>query len=97
MAALIMAQLLFLESENPKKEITLYINSPGGVVTAGLAIYDTMQFIRPAVATLCVGPGGLDGLAAAGGGRKGMRAALPNARSWCTSPRAATRARRPTS
>ena len=55
MAALIVAQLLFLESENPKKEISLYINSPGGVVTAGLGIYDTMQFIRPAVATLCVG------------------------------------------
>src|SRR6201992_1327097 len=55
MATLITAQLLFLESENPKKEIAMYINSPGGVVTAGLAIYDTMQFIRPPVATLCVG------------------------------------------
>src|SRR5690606_32543185 len=54
-ASLIVAQLLFLESENPKKEISMYINSPGGVVTSGLAIYDTMQFIRPAVATLCVG------------------------------------------
>src|ERR1700688_309909 len=55
MASLIMAQLLFLESENAKKEINMYINSPGGVVTSGLAIYDTMQFIRPAVSTLCVG------------------------------------------
>ncbi|MGN6490132.1 MAG: ATP-dependent Clp protease proteolytic subunit, partial [Devosia sp.] len=55
MASLIVAQLLFLESENPKKEINLYINSPGGVVTSGLAIYDTMQFIRPPVATLCTG------------------------------------------
>jgi ATP-dependent Clp protease, protease subunit len=55
MASLVCAQLLFLEAENPKKEIALYINSPGGVVTAGMAIYDTMQFIRPAVSTLCVG------------------------------------------
>ena len=67
MASLIVAQLLFLESENPKKEINMYINSPGGVVTAGLSIYDTMQFIRPPVATLCMGAGGLDGLAAAAG------------------------------
>src|SRR6195256_4791821 len=55
MAALIVAQLLFLEAENPKKEISIYINSPGGVVTSGMAIYDTMQFVRPAIATLCVG------------------------------------------
>src|SRR5690349_16101517 len=55
MATIIIAQLLFLEAENPKKEISMYINSPGGVVTAGLAIYDTMQFIKPAVSTLCVG------------------------------------------
>ncbi|MEQ1771301.1 MAG: ATP-dependent Clp protease proteolytic subunit [Devosia sp.] len=79
MAALITAQLLFLESENPKKEISLYINSPGGVVTAGLGIYDTMQFIRPAVATLCVGQAASMGSLLLAGGEKGMRAALPNA------------------
>ena len=71
MATLIVAQLLFLEAENPKKEISMYINSPGGVVTSGLAIYDTMQFIRPPVSTLCIGPGGLDGLAAACRRREG--------------------------
>src|ERR1700674_2240012 len=60
MAALIVAQLLFLEAENPKKEISIYINSPGGVVTAGMAIYDTMQFVRPAIATLCVGQAASD-------------------------------------
>jgi ATP-dependent Clp protease protease subunit len=79
MAALIVAQLLFLESENPKKEISLYINSPGGVVTAGLGIYDTMQFIRPAVATLCVGQAASMGSLLLAAGEKGMRAALPNA------------------
>ena len=68
MASLVIAQLLFLESENPKKEISLYINSPGGVVTSGLAIYDTMQFIRPPVATLCVGQAASAALAAAHGG-----------------------------
>ena len=80
MAALITAQLLFLESENPKKEINLYINSPGGVVTAGLGIYDTMQFIRPPVATLCIGQAASMGSLLLAGGEKGMRGALPNAR-----------------
>lgn len=78
MASLIVAQLLFLESENPKKEISLYINSPGGVVTAGLGIYDTMQFIRPAVATLCVGQAASMGSLLLTAGEKDMRAALPN-------------------
>jgi ATP-dependent Clp protease protease subunit len=77
---LIVAQLLFLESENPKKEISMYINSPGGVVTSGLGIYDTMQFIRPAVATLCVGQAASMGSLLLTAGEAGMRAALPNAR-----------------
>jgi ATP-dependent Clp protease protease subunit len=80
MASLIVAQLLFLESENPKKEISLYINSPGGVVTAGLSIYDTMQFIRPPVATLCMGQAASMGSLLLAAGENGMRAALPNAR-----------------
>jgi ATP-dependent Clp protease protease subunit len=80
MASLIMAQLLFLESENPKKEINMYINSPGGVVTSGLAIYDTMQFIRPAVSTLCIGLAASMGSLLLTAGEKGMRFALPNAR-----------------
>lgn len=80
MAAVICAQLLFLEAENPKKEIALYINSPGGVVTSGLAIYDTMQYIRPAVATLCMGQAASMGSFILMAGEKGMRAALPNAR-----------------
>ncbi len=79
-ASLIVAQLLFLESENPKKEISMYINSPGGVVTSGLGIYDTMQFIRPAVATLCVGQAASMGSLLLTAGEAGMRAALPNAR-----------------
>ncbi len=79
MASLVIAQLLFLESENPKKEISLYINSPGGVVTSGLAMYDTMQFIRPAVATLCVGQAASAASLLLTAGEKGMRAALPNA------------------
>jgi ATP-dependent Clp protease protease subunit len=79
MSSLIIAQLLFLESENPKKEINLYINSPGGVVTSGLAVYDTMQFIRPAVATLCVGQAASAASLLLTAGEKGMRAALPNA------------------
>src|SRR4051812_37285745 len=79
-ASLITAQLLFLESENPKKEISLYINSPGGVVTSGLGIYDTMQFIRPAVATLCIGQAASMGSLLLTAGESGMRAALPNAR-----------------
>jgi ATP-dependent Clp protease, protease subunit len=80
MAALITAQLLFLESENPKKEINMYINSPGGVVTAGLGVYDTMQFIRPPVATLCMGQAASMGSLLLAGGEAGMRGALPNAR-----------------
>ncbi len=80
MASLITAQLLFLESENPKKEIAMYINSPGGVVTSGLGIYDTMQFIRPAVATLCIGQAASMGSLLLAAGEKDMRAALPNAR-----------------
>ncbi|HZP18930.1 MAG TPA: ATP-dependent Clp protease proteolytic subunit [Bauldia sp.] len=80
MAALITAQLLFLEAENPKKEIAMYINSPGGVVTSGLAIYDTMQFIRPAVSTLCVGLAASMGSLLLTAGAKDMRFALPNAR-----------------
>jgi ATP-dependent Clp protease protease subunit len=79
-ASLICAQLLFLEAENPKKEIALYINSPGGVVTAGMAIYDTMQFIRPAVSTLCIGQAASMGSLLLCAGEKGMRFATPNAR-----------------
>jgi ATP-dependent Clp protease protease subunit len=79
-AALITAQLLFLESENPKKEISMYINSPGGVVTSGMAIYDTMQFVRPPVATLCIGQAASMGSLLLCAGEKGMRFALPNAR-----------------
>ncbi len=80
MASVIIAQLLFLEAENPKKEISLYVNSPGGVVTAGLAIYDTMQFIRPKVSTLCVGQAASMGSLLLCAGEAGMRFALPNAR-----------------
>ncbi|MCF6344210.1 MAG: ATP-dependent Clp protease proteolytic subunit [Devosiaceae bacterium] len=80
MASVIVAQLLFLESENPKKEISMYINSPGGVVTSGLSIYDTMQFIRPAVATLCMGQAASMGSLLLAAGEKGMRGALPNSR-----------------
>jgi len=80
MAMLVCAQLLFLEAENPKKDISLYINSPGGYVTAGLAIYDTMQFIRPQVATLCMGQAASMGSLLLAAGAKGQRFALPNAR-----------------
>ena len=80
MATLIVAQLLFLEAENPKKEINMYINSPGGVVTAGMAIYDTMQFIRPKISTLCVGQAASMGSLLLAAGHKDMRFALPNAR-----------------
>ena len=80
MAMLVCAQLLFLEAENPKKEISIYINSPGGVVTAGMAIYDTMQFIRPAVSTLCMGQAASMGSLLLTAGAKGHRFALPNAR-----------------
>ena len=80
MAALATAQLLFLEAENPKKEIFMYINSPGGVVTAGMGIYDTMQFIRPPVATLCIGQAASMGSLLLAGGEPGMRYALPHSR-----------------
>ena len=80
MATLVVAQLLFLEAENPKKEISMYINSPGGVVTSGMAIYDTMQFVRPQVSTLCVGQAASMGSLLLAAGAKDMRFALPNAR-----------------
>src|SRR5690348_3317516 len=80
MSTLIVAQLLFLEAENPKKEIAMYINSPGGVVTSGMAIYDSMQFIRPPVSTLCVGQAASMASLLLCAGHKDMRFALPNAR-----------------
>ena len=79
-SSLICAQLLFLESENPKKDISLYINSPGGVVTSGLAIYDTMQYIRPDVATVCIGQAASMGSLLLSAGAKGKRFSLPNSR-----------------
>jgi len=79
-ASLICAQLLFLESENPKKDISLYINSPGGVVTSGLAMYDTMQYIRPDVATVCIGQASSMGSLLLAAGAKGKRFSLPNSR-----------------
>lgn len=79
-ANLVVAQLLFLESENPDKDISLYINSPGGVVTAGLAIYDTMQFIKPNVSTMCIGQAASMGALLLAGGEAGKRYCLPNAR-----------------
>ena len=79
-ATIVTAQLLFLEAENPKKEISLYINSPGGVVTSGMAIYDTMQFIRPPVSTLCIGQAASMGSLLLAAGEKGMRYCLPHSR-----------------
>ena len=79
-ATLVTAQLLFLEADNPKKEIAMYINSPGGVVTAGMAIYDTMQYIRPTVATLCIGQAASAASLLLCAGEKGQRFALPNSR-----------------
>jgi ATP-dependent Clp protease, protease subunit len=79
-SSLICAQLLFLESENPKKDISLYINSPGGVVTSGLAIYDTMQYIRPDIATVCIGQAASMGSLLMCAGTKGKRFSLPNSR-----------------
>jgi len=79
-ANLVVAQLLFLEAENPDKDISLYINSPGGSVTSGLSIYDTMQFIKPDVSTLCVGQAASMGAVLLAGGAKGKRHALPNSR-----------------
>lgn len=85
-AVLVCAQLLFLEAENPEKEIALYINSPGGYVTAGLAIYDTMQFIRPSISTLCIGQAASIGSLLLAAGTKGMRYILPNARTMVHQP-----------
>lgn len=79
-SSLICAQLLYLESENPKKDISFYINSPGGVVTSGLAIYDTMQYVRPEVSTVCIGQAASMGSLLLAAGAKGKRYALPNAR-----------------
>ena len=80
MAMLVTAQLLFLEAENPKKEISMYINSPGGIVTSGLAIYDTMKHVRPPISTVCMGQAASMGSLLLAAGEKGMRFALPNAR-----------------
>jgi len=86
MANLIVAQLLFLESENPDKDIHLYINSPGGSVTAGLSVYDTMQFIKPDVSTMCIGQAASMGAFLLAGGAKGKRYCLPNARTMIHQP-----------
>ena len=80
MANIVVAQLLFLESEDPKKDINIYINSPGGVVTAGLSIYDTMQFIKPDVSTICLGQAASMGAFLLAGGAKGKRYCLPHSR-----------------
>ncbi len=80
MSTIVVAQLLFLEAENPKKEISMYINSPGGVVSSGLSIYDTMQYIRPKVATMCVGQAASMGSLLLAAGQQGMRFCLPNSR-----------------
>ena len=88
-ASLVTAQLLFLESENPKKEISLYINSPGGLVTAGLGIYDTMQYIKPDVSTLCIGQAASMGSFLLAAGTKGKRFSLPNSRIMVHQPSAA--------
>ena len=87
-ASLVTAQLLFLESENPKKEISLYINSPGGLVTAGLGIYDTMQYIKPDVSTLCIGQAASIGSFLLAAGTKGKRFSLPNSRIMVHQPSA---------
>ena len=86
MANLVVAQMLFLESENPDKDIYLYINSPGGSVTAGLSIYDTMQFIKPDVSTLCIGQAASMGALLLAGGEAGKRYALPHARTMIHQP-----------
>ncbi len=90
-ASLITAQLLYLEAENPKKDISFYINSPGGIVTSGLAIYDTMQYIKPKIATLCIGQAASMGSLLLAGGEKGMRYALPNARIMVHQPHGGVR------
>jgi len=87
-STLVTAQLLFLESENPKKEISLYINSPGGLVTAGLGIYDTMQYIKPPVSTLCIGQASSMGSFLLAAGEKGKRYSLPNSRIMVHQPSA---------
>ena len=87
-ASLATAQLLFLESENPKKEISLYINSPGGLVTAGLGIYDTMQYIKPEISTLCIGQAASMGSFLLAAGAKGKRFSLPNSRIMVHQPSA---------
>ena len=86
MANIVVAQMLFLESENPEKDIHLYINSPGGVVTAGLAIYDTMQFVKPDVSTICTGQAASMGAVLLAGGTKGKRYCLPHARMMIHQP-----------
>ncbi|MCC5862219.1 MAG: ATP-dependent Clp endopeptidase proteolytic subunit ClpP [Gammaproteobacteria bacterium] len=86
MANLVVAQLLFLESENPDKDIHLYINSPGGVVTSGLAVYDTMQFIKPDVSTICIGQAASMGAVLLAGGAKGKRYCLPHSRMMIHQP-----------
>ena len=87
-ASLVCAQLLFLESENPKKEISLYINSPGGLVTAGLGIYDTMQYVKPSISTLCIGQAASMGSFLLAAGAKGKRLSLPNSRIMVHQPSA---------
>ena len=86
MANLIIAQMLFLESENPDKDVSLYINSPGGSITSGLSIYDTMQFIKPDVSTICVGQAASMGAILLAGGTKGKRYSLPNSRMMIHQP-----------
>jgi len=88
LSTLVTAQLLYLESENPKKEISFYINSPGGLVTAGLGIYDTMQYIKPAVSTLCIGQASSMGSFLLAAGEKGKRFSLPNSRIMVHQPSA---------
>ena len=96
-ANLVVAQLLFLESENPDKDISLYINSPGGSVYAGMAIYDTMQFVKPDVSTLCTGLAVSMGAFLLAAGKKGKRFTLPNSRIMIHQPSGGARARPPTS
>ena len=90
-ANLVIAQLLFLEAEDPDKDINVYINSPGGIVTAGMAIYDTMQFIKPPVATVCIGQAASMAAVLLAGGAQGKRTALPNARILIHQPMGGTR------
>jgi ATP-dependent Clp protease protease subunit len=97
MANLVVAQLLFLESENPDKDISLYINSPGGSVSAGMAIFDTMQFIKPDVSTLCTGMAASMGAFLLAAGAKGKRFSLPNSRIMIHQPSGGSQGRRRTS